>query len=255
MLGASVKSDRLLAHVIFYKGWNHLWSVAEEARFYLLFPLVIALMVVLRSHLAKITCLTALIYLAYHFRALHKIDMLDGRFASFYFWMFLGGVLTCFLYKWHALKRVTSLPVVKLLLAIASLMVLAALFFSSDHMIAIFWRPVFPDMSTDLKLNGWNMPGLWFFLFLILFFSVTTYKENKASQFLQGYFLRHIGLLSYSLYLFHMPIFLNLRRFGFDSEGLFFTTLLISYITALISYVLIEKPFLMLKPAKRHGPN
>jgi hypothetical protein len=30
-----------LANVFFVKGWGLLWSVAEEARFYVLFPLVI----------------------------------------------------------------------------------------------------------------------------------------------------------------------------------------------------------------------
>lgn len=38
-----------LANASLYKGWNHLWSVVEEARFYLLFPVVILTLRLLRT--------------------------------------------------------------------------------------------------------------------------------------------------------------------------------------------------------------
>jgi len=241
----------ILAHVVFYKGWNHLWSVAEEARFYLLFPIVVGALVLIRWEWLKLPLLALLIYFAYRYQHYHTIDLFDGRFVSFYFWMFLGGVLTCLLYKSSLVRNLANLPHVPSLLGLSAVVVMACLFFSSDYMIAYFWRPLIPSLPENLILNGWRMPGAWFFMFLVLFYSVTTFQRNLASRFLQHFFFRHMGLLSYSLYLFHMPIFLELRKFGFQQEGMFFATFALTYVVALASYVLIEKPFLMLKPKGR----
>lgn len=38
-----------LWNVSFLKRWNHLWSVAEEVRFYILLPVLLALFAVLRN--------------------------------------------------------------------------------------------------------------------------------------------------------------------------------------------------------------
>ena len=244
---ADVNFNWILAHITFYKGWNHLWSVAQEARFYLLFPFVVAIWAFLPNSILRILATLILIYLSYLFRNEIKIDMLDGRFVSFYFWYFLGGMLACMLYFSKGMARFAHNSLVKNTLVIASIFILYFVLFSSDHMIYTFWRPIFNDLPTEFKLNGWRIPHVWFFLFLLLLYTLTTYSESKPARFIQWYFFRHIGLLSYSLYLFHMPVFLQLRQFGFKNEGMFFAVLGISYVFAVLSYLLVEKPFLSLK--------
>ena len=119
-------------------------------------------------------------------------------------------------------------------------------------MIATLWHPLFPTLLENVSLNGWHIPDVWFALFLILLVTVTTYTDTAASKFLQSPLLRHLGLLSYSLYLFHMLILKHLSKYyGISKEELFVAVLVISWFIAIISYLAIEKPFLMFKSKKK----
>ena len=68
---------------------------------------------------------------------------------------------------------------------------------------------------------------------------------------LQARWLRHIGLLSYSLYLFHIPVMMTLKNFGFRGEARFAVVFVISWVVAWFSYILVEKPFLSMKPVPK----
>ena len=241
-----------LYHVSFIKGENHFWSVAEEARFYVLFPLVIVLLALIPKYTFRILILSILIYYAYQYRGVHKIDMMNGRNVDFYFWMFLGGSLASMIYGSPLLKRFKDKVVLKYTLSIGAVIVLLLLFLTSNHMIATLWHPLFPALPDNLKLNGWRMPDVWFGLFLILLVSVTTYSNTAASKFLQSPILRHLGLLSYSLYLFHVLILNHLSKYyGLKGEGLFVAVLVITWFISIISYLAIEKPFLMFKSKRK----
>ncbi len=191
-----------LVNAVFLKGWNHLWSVAEEVRFYLLFPLAIGTVALLPGTLLRIVYLCVITWLAYRYRNLHQIDMLDGRHVSFYFWMFTGGVLACFLYSWPTLARVAGGRSLGRLFGAGALVVLVLVFLSTNQMVEQFWRPLIPSLPEGLVLNGWSRPGVWFFLFLILVYGTVNWPGSWAGQLLQAPLLRHIGLLSYSLHLF-----------------------------------------------------
>ena len=118
-------------------------------------------------------------------------------------------------------------------------------------MIRTLWQPLFPFLPQKFSMNGWRMPGLWFILYSLLLLSVTTYTTTLGAKFLQSALLRHFGLISYSLYLFHMHFIQVLQPRGFMNEGLFIAVFAISWIIALITYVTIEKPFMRLKPKNK----
>ena len=244
-----------LINASLYKGWNHLWSVAEEARFYLLFPIVIGVLALLPNRLMRLLALGLMTWIAWTYRATHLIDLMDGRLVIFYFWMFLGGSMACFLYTAPEVKRLVTNRTARVLFNTSGLIILLFIFMSSDQMIKQFWHPLFPDLPKELSLNGWGIPGIWFYLFFFLLFGLTVFRNSWVSRWMQSWFLRHLGLLSYSLYLFHMPVLLELRNhFGFEHEGLFVAVFAVTYIIALLSYTIIEKPFLMLKPKSRKRP-
>lgn len=243
----SVNWTWVFDNISFSKGWNHLWSVAEEVRFYILFPVLILSLSFVPSSILRIIIVCILAYFFYRYRGFHKIDMMDGRFVSFYFWVFLGGVINCLAYKRSLAIGFFDSRFVQVLFSVLASLTLLFIFFSSTHMIKVFWNPIFPSIPKGFKLNGWRVPHLWFFLFFVLMFSVTRYRHSFSSRFLKSYFLRHIGLLSYSLYLFHMPVLLKLEKIGFKHEGMFAAVFILTYTIAILTYILIEKPFLNLK--------
>ncbi len=245
--GFSIDWSWIFDNISFIKGWNHLWSVAEEVRFYLLFPGLILFLSFVPGKTTRIIIVCICAYFFYLHRNFHKIDMMNGRFVNFYFWVFLGGVGTCFAYKRSLTVAFFNHKYVRFILSASSILILLFIFFSSNQMIKTFWEPILPSIPKGLKLNGWRIPHIWFFLFLVLMFTVTRYSQSAPARFLKMYFFRHIGLLSFSLYLFHMPIFLKMRHYGFKREGMFAIVFIITYFIATLTYVIIEKPFLKLK--------
>jgi len=97
-----------------------------------------------------------------------------------------------------------------------------------------------------------GVAGIVVRFFAILLFTVTTFQGTLVSRCMQSWLFRHLGLLSYSLYLFHISVMTIIEPYQLKNERLFIVTFLISYVVAIVSYVSIEKPFLSLKPkAKR----
>ena len=71
-------------------------------------------------------------------------------------------------------------------------------------MVDDYWRKIFTHLPDNFVLNGWRRPGLWLTLFISFFFSLITYSKGIIHRLLINYFFRHVGLLSYSLYLSHI---------------------------------------------------
>src|SRR3546814_15593229 len=60
--------------------------------------------------------------------------------------------------------------------------------------------------------------------------------------------MRHLGLLSYGMYLFHIPVIIILRPYNLAQEQLFLAVASLTWVIAIVGYLAVEKPFLLLKP-------
>jgi peptidoglycan/LPS O-acetylase OafA/YrhL len=238
--------DWYLWNISFIKGWKHYWSVAEEARFYLLFPLVLLLISITKNKWFQVLISIIIVYISFHITGRYKIDMFNGRYVSFYFFMFCGGMTTCLIMSIESFTKLLNSSKIKQILQIISFAILLSLILTSKTYFEILWRPLFPNIGIKSGL-GWGYSYIWLILFAILFITTTYYEKGLATNIVNNYFLRHIGLLSYSIYLFHMLIIDKLPHIGLRSEGKFVVVLLFSYFYAILSYILIEKPFLNLK--------
>jgi peptidoglycan/LPS O-acetylase OafA/YrhL len=232
-------------NVTFAKGWTHLWSVAEEARFYVLFPFVVAALAALPNRASRIVALAAMIWAAWRLQYHHKIDMMIGTFVEFYFWYFLAGVLACFLYRPLSTMRTPSN--VQRVGGAAAVLIVAFLFTSSYDAITYIWRPLMPWLPEGFAMNGWYLPVLWCALLGTLLLCVTLFPASLIGRWMRSWPMRHVGLLSYSLYLFHVPVIMALEPWGLQGVRLFVATFAITYAVAIVTYLAIEKPALMLK--------
>ena len=233
----------------FYAGWSHLWSVAEEARFYVLFPLVLWMLSITSSRLAQMMVVLSLLILFYFLRQEHQIDMLTrNKTVNFYFWVFLAGIFACQMSQLTGPRRMLGNPGIKLGFCLVAVLCVVFIVASSDDHVAQIVAWIDPMRQALPRLNGWAQPELWTGLFCVLLITSTRFPAFWLSRSLSLFAFRHVGLLSYSIYLFHMPVMLHLKAwFQLRELTLFLATLAISYLIAWLTYILLEKPFLGLK--------
>ncbi|WP_438863388.1 acyltransferase family protein [Neptunicella sp.] len=209
---------------------NAFWSLPVEFQYYLIFPLMIALLRL--SGVLGVISLCGLLYF------LPKLGFVNYEAPAFFnlAYTFGGGVLIGYIYTKKTFHLSARIGVVLL----CSFLLLAS---------AVTNR-VFDLPDVVILSNQWNWYGLIGIatVFTCLFSNLNLHGKIKT-------FLMHYGNISYSTYLYHnvfigMAVLFSLH-FGVHSGGLrliltFTFTLIATYWAATISYKYIEMPCIKL---------
>ncbi len=119
----------------------------------------------------------------------------------------------------------------------AAPMVVAAIFLSGDDFVGLF--------APGLSLNAWTWPGTWAMIFSVFLIAIVRRQDSFIARAVRAWPIRHLGLLSYGFYLFHMSVMIAINNI--EMPGLFFAVFAGSYVAAIVSHLLIEKPALQQK--------
>ena len=202
----------------------HTWSLAVEEQFYLIFPLfmIFTLAWLKRNRLVFIVLL-AIISFVYCEWAWRNLPESNFFLTLERVWELLVGVL-CAFYLHNANQKNRILAQLFSLLGL--LLVLLSIFFFSNEI-------PFPSFYTLVPVMG--------AVLLIIFAKPNTFTGRLLSQpFLVG-----IGLISYSAYLWHQPLFVFTRIASFDelSDLVLLGLSFLVFVMAYISWRWVEKPF------------
>ena len=208
----------------------HTWSLAVEEQFYIIFPLVL----ILFFNFIKKNFIKFFLVLLFFFFILSVLITYSNNILGFYsnfsrLWEILfGSLLAVFEIenKKLNLKHGNLLPYLGIFLILAS-------YFSFNKFTQ------HPSYLTLIPILG---------VFLIIHYIK---EDQKIYKILTNKLLSKIGIWSYSLYLYHYPIFAFARNRGkilsdFDKLEL----LLLTFFLSLLSYYLVEKPFRKIKIEK-----
>lgn len=199
----------------------HLWSLAVEEQFYIFFPLLMILLFKMKGHLMYIV-LFGLLLLSL---GLSQWTLGESPLFSFYSlptrgWeLLIGSMLATNVVNSYSPNGNQFFSMVGLLLICLSVLIL--------------------DRNTPFPGYYALLPTLGTALIIVFAKAGTIVHTFLSSKILVG-----IGLVSYSAYLWHQPLFAFSRSFDFDTKNymVFVTLVLLTFLLAVISYILIEKP-------------
>ncbi len=206
----------------------HTWSLAVEEQFYVLFPLF--LLLILRFKL-KISVLAILLLL---FLSLGLAQIASSKFptANFYLlptrgWELLCGSILAFYFFSNPNRKIFASNLFNDFFSFLGFMLItySIIFFDDKTPFPSFWT-LYPVIGTSL---------------LIVFAN----KESFFGRLLSLKPLVFFGLISYSLYLFHQPIFAYARIYTFDSlnENYYYLLIALAIVIAYFSWRFFENPF------------
>jgi peptidoglycan/LPS O-acetylase OafA/YrhL len=207
------------------KPFLHTWSLAIEEQYYIFFPPILILMLSkFPQRITPILCGAILISFVY-------AETINTELSSFAFYMLptrlwellSGGLLAYILIRNpRTLKDInfsTFFPKIGLLLIVTSVILIE---FENNH----------PGLITVPSIIG---------TLLIIGFAR---KEELTTRLLSSKPFVWIGLISYSLYLWHYPIFafgrISVEQPELEDKLLWIA---ITFILAFTSYILVERPF------------
>ncbi len=201
----------------------HTWSLAVEEQFYLFFPLIMWFFWAKKSH--RLTHSLVFLTLLSFICCLYYVNADPS--ANFYLiqsraWeLFAGSLIALHYRRYDELQQgyKESLSVLGLLMILASIFVLDK---SAEHP---GWPTLLPVIGTCLV--------------------IACSRNTLVARLLSAKLLVSIGLISYSLYLWHQPIYalIRIKNIEEPSGQMFFWGTLLSFLLAWISYKYIEAPF------------
>lgn len=198
----------------------HTWSLAVEEQYYLLFPIfLIAAWRIGKNRVFWMIVIFAIISLGLSEWGRRSMPMANFYLAPTRAWELLAGSIAAFVVYKRGVRANNAL----------SLLGLAAILFA---IFAYDTSTPFPSVYALVPVIG--------VVLLVLFAE----KETLAAKFLRTRLFVGIGLISYSAYLWHQPLFAfaRLKNFEAPTEYLMLSLVLASLGLALISWKFIEQP-------------
>jgi len=202
----------------------HTWSLAIEEQFYIVFPLL--LIIGFKKFRKNLILYLGIIFFVSFFTAVYYSNFAPN--FNFYFigsraWELLVGSLL-FLFSQKSNLQIKTIYS-NLITFFGLLLIFISFQFNYDT------NPT-PNLNTLLPLFGAS----------IIIFAFK--KEGFLNLLFVNKFVLKIGLISYSLYLLHYPIFAFVRANRLAHSNIdYFVVAIIIFILSYISYRFVEKPF------------
>ena len=221
------------------------WSLGVEEQFYLVFPaLLLAFLLLRRAGITSRMRLgwAALITVAVASLVFSSIETAAAPAQAFYLlpsrmWELLLGVLTYLLLQnaRPRLSRQLNRLAVPLLAAGVALIIVSVLF-ASENLFPFYWA-IPPTVGTALLLVAADR--------------ITPGSLKTAGRVFLAKPVRYVGLISYSLYLWHWGVFV-LFRWTVGLEGLALQSLAVAivFLLSALSFAFIERPMLRSRALK-----
>ncbi len=229
----------------------HTWSVAIEEHFYIILPLLVAVLARRKSSVIMVVLMTiAMVSVFLRLVADMHAWVLLTRLHGFVF-----GLLMAYAAFW-AVRSPVWMRALK-----------SRLLISAFGLATLSWLFLSPFLPYELipHFNVYRMRWVSQSLaaasaaaFLMIAVYHTNQDGGPGIKILRNPMLTHLGEISYSTYLWHWPLFVAIKPWvlqsGLSDLARVLLAVTLVFIVANISYYSVERPFLKLKRLWAYGP-
>ena len=244
--------ESFFRHIIFIQGDGIYWSVPQEMFFYMILPVIFILnYFVCRGNVKYMLVSTLLMTLLLnHYISTNWLSMYgNGRRLPLVPEVFMMGIVLSYFYHSPYSSLITNR--LKLLHDVCGTMILSIVLLSSDG---------FLDRVFNMGINySWNSEIFVYVAALLLFFSIS-HENSILNKLMSSFPLRAVGIVGFSFYLIHggvlssiKAIFMNLTGQELTPIVKLVTGIMITYFFSVITYGLIERPFMQKTIIKKKG--
>ncbi len=203
----------------------HTWSLAVEEQYYIFFPILLSALWFLGKK--RLTILLALFSIASLLLSQY-LSFKQATDANFYLifsraWELFVGALVALI----GVKRFSVSKNLNRFLGFVGLSLFIFSIFSFDK------QTPFPSIYALVPVTGAAL--------IIIYCD----SDSILGRILATKLFVSVGLISYSLYLWHQPLFafLRMKTIGEPAPGMFLGAIVVTFIFSVLSYKFIEKPF------------
>ena len=207
----------------------HLWSLAVEEHFYLIWPLLVYLLDIkwLKKIISLIIIFSFLLRIYFSFKGLEVFYFTFTRFDE----LALGGLLAILEIEGYLIKE------------------------NINKFLRLFLMTVLPTLILWIFFTGLKNPMiqiiiynlLSFTYFCVLALTIIT-ADTKVHKMLKNNFFNYSGKISYGLYVWHPMCFLVYHKFAnFGIIIDFIFSFILTYIISFMSFYIFENRFLKFK--------
>jgi peptidoglycan/LPS O-acetylase OafA/YrhL len=214
---------------------RHVWSLAIEEQFYLIWPLIVMVVLRLRHGSTRALAIVASSMLVGSV-ALMAIMYEPGRDPSRVYYgtdtraqsLLVGALLAMLLLRRPVIER----RVARVVLQVGALVAAAGL--------ATMWVAI-SDHADVLYRGGFLLEAL---LVAVVITAVIQPSSGPLGALLSVAWIRWVGQISYGVYLYHWPVYVALdeQRLNIDGYALFTVRIAVTFAIATASYYLVEMP-------------
>ena len=212
------------ADISISKPFLHTWSLSVEEQFYVFFPLLTLFFLKFTKKYILEFFLIILIFSLF----LAEWQSNENNVANFYLltsrvWELFFGVIIALLHKKNILLIKNNF-LIEILTIFCFFIIISSFIFFNNELKHPSLITIIPVLSTSL----------------IIYLNINNTLLNK---FLSLKFFVYIGLISYSLYLWHFPILSFMHMLGLNDNFFSLIGLVISFPLSIITYHFVEKKF------------